>query len=138
MGHLAQYADVWASQLEAVIPGMIERSIATALTPLRSEINRHKLSQDALTMRVRECEKGQEATNVVTALKADIIGLRRDVDQLKSTDFTSLFGMVEIPNGPSINSYGGRQGQYRAKRRKQAEEVKKSDPGDRQDHSTNR
>ncbi|KAG5605650.1 hypothetical protein H5410_027142 [Solanum commersonii] len=96
MGHLAQSTDTRASQLEAAIPRMIERAIATALTPLKGSI-------DSLTMRVEVCDRGHGASNEVTTLKADIIGLRKDVDQLKSTIFTSLFGMVEIVDDPSAD-----------------------------------
>ncbi|KAG5611289.1 hypothetical protein H5410_022570 [Solanum commersonii] len=77
MGHLAQSADVLASRLKVVIPGMIEKAIIAALTPLRAEIDSHKLVLDALMVRVGECGKGQGATDVVKALKADIIGLKR-------------------------------------------------------------
>jgi len=38
----------------------------------------------------------------VTALKADIGGLRRDVDELQSTDMSMLFDTVKIPMVPSV------------------------------------
>lgn len=34
----------------------------------------------------------------MTVLRAIIVELRRDVDQLKSTDMPMIFGNVEIPN----------------------------------------
>jgi len=49
------------------------------------------------------CEKGQRVTDEVTTMKADITELWKDVDQLKSTDMSLIFGMVEIPDGPSTN-----------------------------------
>uniref|UniRef100_M1DB42 Polyprotein protein n=1 Tax=Solanum tuberosum TaxID=4113 RepID=M1DB42_SOLTU len=72
---LAQSADLCASRLKVVIPGMIARAIVAALTPLRAEIDSHKLSLDAFTVRVGECEKSQEATDAVTTLKADHVEL---------------------------------------------------------------
>jgi len=85
---------VRASWLEAAAPGMIERAIVVALTPLRDSI-------DALTVRVEVYERGHGFTEKVTALKTDISELRKDVGHLKSIDFTSIFGTVEIPDGPS-------------------------------------
>ncbi|KAG5610239.1 hypothetical protein H5410_021520, partial [Solanum commersonii] len=84
-----------ASRLEATIPGIIKRAFV-ALTPLRASI-------DSLTAIVEVCERGQGVTDVVITLKADITGLRKDVDQLKSTTFTSVFWMVQIPDYPSTD-----------------------------------
>ncbi|KAG5619763.1 hypothetical protein H5410_004981 [Solanum commersonii] len=96
MGHLAHSIDVRASRLEAEVPKMIKRAISIALTPLKAYIN-------VLTARVEVCERGDGAIDAVTTFKADVVELRMDVDHLKSTYFTSLFGMVEIPNDSSID-----------------------------------
>jgi len=44
------------------------------------------------------CELGQGATEEVTALKTAIDVLRWDVDKLKSTDMSTIFEMVDIPD----------------------------------------
>lgn len=41
---------------------------------------------------------GQGTTEEVTTLKADIIALKRDVDQLNSKNISIILKMVEIPN----------------------------------------
>ncbi|KAG5576967.1 hypothetical protein H5410_057101 [Solanum commersonii] len=66
-------------------------------------IEGHKLVLDALTVRVEECEKIQGATVVMKTLKANVVGLRRDVDELRSINFSMLFGTVEIPEMPSAD-----------------------------------
>uniref|UniRef100_M1DVA8 Polyprotein protein n=1 Tax=Solanum tuberosum TaxID=4113 RepID=M1DVA8_SOLTU len=88
MGNLAHFADVRASWLEADIPGMIERASGAALIPLKAEIDNHKLALDALVVIVGECEKVQGPSDEVTALQADITGLRKDLDHVKSTDLS--------------------------------------------------
>ncbi|XP_049365744.1 uncharacterized protein LOC125830608 [Solanum verrucosum] len=95
MGHLAHSADVRASRLEAEVPWMIKRAITVVLTPLRA-------SMDTFTARVETWERGKGVTTEVTTLKTDVSKLRKDVDHLKSINFTSLFGMVEIPDDSNV------------------------------------
>ncbi|KAK4733833.1 hypothetical protein R3W88_008094 [Solanum pinnatisectum] len=87
MGHLAQFADVRASRVEAPVPGMIERAIANALALIRVEmrehrelINGHRLALDALTMRVDAC--GQAVTASLEIPPATTI---EDVDREGAT-----------------------------------------------------
>ncbi|KAG5615782.1 hypothetical protein H5410_015606 [Solanum commersonii] len=93
MGHLAYSADVRASRLEVEVPWMIERAISAVLTPLQTFI-------DALTVREETCESRHEITTEVITLKAEFSKLRKDVDHLQSTNFTSLFESVEAPDAP--------------------------------------
>ncbi|XP_049382847.1 uncharacterized protein LOC125847225 [Solanum stenotomum] len=72
---------------------MIEQAILAALTPLRTSI-------DTLTSRVETCKSQQRASLEMKTLKADVEDLRKDVDYLKSTNFTSLFEAAEIEGVP--------------------------------------
>uniref|UniRef100_M1D8I6 Integrase core domain containing protein n=1 Tax=Solanum tuberosum TaxID=4113 RepID=M1D8I6_SOLTU len=55
MGQLTHFADRHASRLEDTIPGMIERALVDAVTPLSSTIY-------ALATHITVCEQGQRAT----------------------------------------------------------------------------
>ena len=79
MGHLAHFADVRASRVEAAVPGLIEQAIASALAPIRADIAEHRLrieeyglSLASLTSRVEECEKKDVDTEELKAMKANI------------------------------------------------------------------
>ncbi|KAG5577030.1 hypothetical protein H5410_057164 [Solanum commersonii] len=68
-------------------------ALADVVTPLSATI-------EALAVRIVVCKRGQGGIEEVMALKAAIAALRRDVDQLKSTDMSMIFGTVEIPDVP--------------------------------------
>ena len=53
---------------------------------------------DALISTIAVCEHGQATTEEVTTLKADIVALKRDVDQLNSKNISIILKMVEILN----------------------------------------
>ncbi|KAH0679229.1 hypothetical protein KY284_020314 [Solanum tuberosum] len=74
MGHLAQLVDVRAFRVEVVVPGLIEHAIGSSLALIQAEL--------------RE--------------QADVSGLRRDVDELKSTDLSMFFGTVDFSEVPSL------------------------------------
>ncbi|XP_049406436.1 uncharacterized protein LOC125870126 [Solanum stenotomum] len=94
MGHLAYMANRCRSKLEATVPGMIQRALTAVVKPFREPI-------DAFAARIEVCEKGQGATSEMTAQKATISKLRKDVDHLKSTYTLIIFGTVEIPTMPT-------------------------------------
>ncbi|XP_049391603.1 uncharacterized protein LOC125856052 [Solanum stenotomum] len=93
IGHLAHSADRHASRLETIASGMIERALTAVMALLNLSIN-------AFAVRREVCERVQGATHEVTTLKAAIVELRKDVDQLKSTNMFIIFGTVEILDMP--------------------------------------
>ncbi|XP_049391519.1 uncharacterized protein LOC125855911 [Solanum stenotomum] len=93
MGQLAYFSNRRAARLEASIPVMILASLDDVVILLSATIY-------AITAWIAVCEHGQGATEEVTTLKATIAALRRDVDQLKSSDMSMIFGTMEIPDVP--------------------------------------
>lgn len=63
----------------------------------------HKFDLYSLTMRVEASQHGKCDCYVEIAFKVDIVGLRKDVDELKSIALLMLVSTVEIPDAPSVD-----------------------------------
>lgn len=73
------------TRLERDVPFIIEVVVLVVLTPLPSSI-------DDLTARVSPCEGRQRR---VLALKDEVTDMRKDVDNLKFINFTSMIQVAD-------------------------------------------
>uniref|UniRef100_M1DGY8 Putative plant transposon protein domain-containing protein n=1 Tax=Solanum tuberosum TaxID=4113 RepID=M1DGY8_SOLTU len=95
MGQLPLSADRGDANLESSVQNMIRIALTDAVTPLSTTI-------DALAARIAVCEHNQGAIEEVTNLKAAIDKLRNDIDHMKSTEVSMVFGTVETPDMPEV------------------------------------
>lgn len=83
--------------------GMIDRVIVSILATIGEDMRDHWLKLNSLTIRVAPREKNHGASDQVTALIANINNLRKDLDYLKSNNFSSLLGTAKILDMPSAD-----------------------------------
>uniref|UniRef100_M1DSB2 Polyprotein protein n=1 Tax=Solanum tuberosum TaxID=4113 RepID=M1DSB2_SOLTU len=91
MGQLA--ADRRAANLEAFVLDMIQIALIDVVTPLSTTI-------DALAARIAVCDHNQRSTEEVTTLKPAIAELRNNIDHMRSTEVSMIFGTIETPDMP--------------------------------------
>lgn len=58
---------------------------------------------DSFTLRVEDYEHCQGTSKDMTTLKAYIVGLRRDVDKMKSINLSMLFSTMDLLVIPGID-----------------------------------
>lgn len=63
----------------------------------------HGWALDALTLRVEACERSDHKATDLIAMRVDIVGLRCDMEELKSLDICMFYGWVDILESSSSN-----------------------------------
>lgn len=86
---------------------MVPEAIEASLAPMREEMTKqhslltaYRLHLDTLTARVEEQERSEGSSTDLAALWTDIVELRRDMDELNSTDISTSWGGVDAPKVP--------------------------------------